>query len=73
MPDWVPKPAERATEALVIEHSPYIEFRGMVLWHNQAKAMEVAHAAAAVRRARHEVRPKRVPGWRHLLWLVRPA
>lgn len=72
MPDWHPKPADGGTEALTVDVAPYIEFRGMVLWHSHSDAMTVAHKDAALRQAKHEVRSKRVPGWRHLLWLVRP-
>jgi hypothetical protein len=82
VPDTSPKPAEGHTgpldfirgwyAAAPVEHSPFVYYRGRVLWHNLADAMDVAHQAAAARRVRHKVKPKRVPGRDHLLWQVLP-
>lgn len=55
-----------------VEFRPYVEYRGVVLWHHLSDAHDLATRAATLRGYRHLVRPRRVPGHDHVLWLVRP-
>lgn len=70
--EYEPSPSfsVRAAPPDPVEYEPYIVYRGQVLWHNQSDAMDAANDAARMRATRHRVRPKRVHGHDHLLWLV---
>lgn len=56
-----------------VEYSPYITYRGRILWHHLSDAHEVASERARQTGHRQVVKPQRVPGHDHLLWQVKPT